>query len=331
MATRGKAAAARVAPLNRADPDGLACLMEAYLEALRSQNYTPSTCARREEHLSQFIRWCAERDLERPAQITLPILEAYQRWLYRYRKADGKPLAFSGQSQRLIAIRQYFKWLCRQRYAPFNPASELQLPRETKRLPRDVLSAREVEQLLGAVDLADPLGVRDRAILETLYSTGMRRAEALALDIGDVLVDRSVVFIREGKGQKDRYTPIGERALSWIEKYLVEVRSAHDCSRSENALFLTVYGERLLASTFGARVRRLMKAAGLENRGNCHLLRHACATLMLENGADVRFVQEMLGHASLSTTQRYTHVSIRQLQQIHQATHPAARKRSLSE
>lgn len=331
MATRGKAAAARAAPLDRRDPEGLACLMDAYLEALRSRNYTPSTCQRREEHLRQFIRWCAERDLQRPGQITLPILEAYQRWLYRYRKPDGKPLAFSGQSQRLIAIRQYFKWLCRQHHALFNPASELQLPRETKRLPRDVLSAQEVEQLLGAVDLSEALGVRDRAILEVLYSTGMRRAEVLALDIGDVLVDRAVVFVRQGKGQKDRYTPIGERALSWVDLYLRTVRPSHECSRSEDALFLTVYGERLLAPSFGERVRRLMKTAGLENRGNCHLLRHACATLMLENGADVRYVQEMLGHASLATTQRYTHVSIRQLQAIHQATHPASRKQSGSQ
>ncbi len=170
-----------------------------------------------------FERWAAERGLFEPVEITRPVLERYQRYLFHYRKKDGKPLSFSSQHSRLVPLRMWFKWLTRQNYLLHNPASELDLPRLSKPLPR-VLTAAEAETILQQPDIADPVGLRDRTILETFYSTGMRRVELVNLKLYDVDREAGIVTIREGKGRKDRVIPIGERAIVWIDKYLDEAR-----------------------------------------------------------------------------------------------------------
>ncbi len=145
------------------------------------------------------------------------------------------------------------------------------------------------------------------------------------LSVDDVDFDRGTLTVRQGKGKKDRVVPIGERALAWIDKYLREARPGLACGGADRTLFLTQLGESIVPEYLTHRVRRYVEAAELGKRGSCHLFRHAMATLMLEHGADVRYVQEMLGHANLGTTQIYTHVSIRRLKEIHSATHPGAR------
>jgi integrase/recombinase XerD len=167
--------------------------------------------------------------------------------------------------------------------------------------------------------------VRDRAIVETLYSTGMRRGELSGLDLYDVDFDRGWVTIRQGKGAKDRVVPIGSRALAWIRKYLDEIRPELVLRADEPVLFLSTTGERIPATSLTLLVRRLFVAAGVTKKGSCHLFRHAMATLMLERGADIRYIQEILGHSTLETTQAYTKVSIQKLKEIHEATHPGAR------
>ena len=177
-------------------------------------------------------------------------------------------------------------------------------------------------------DLGDSLGVRDRAILEVLYSTGMRRMELVGLELYSVDVERGTVMIRQGKGKKDRMVPIGERALSWIEKYVREVRPQLAMEPDDGVLFLTGDGAPITPGRLTHMVRAYVDAADIGKHGSCHLFRHTMATLMLEGGADVRFIQAMLGHARLDTTQIYTQVSIRKLKEIHSMTHPARMQRA---
>jgi integrase/recombinase XerD len=166
-------------------------------------------------------------------------------------------------------------------------------------------------------------GLRDRAILETFYSTGMRRSELMGLGLFDIDRERGTVMIRQGKGKKDRMIPVDERAIAWIDRYQTRVRPELVVERGNATLFLTQAGEAFTPDRLTQLVRGYVNAADIGKTGSCHLLRHTMATLMLENGADIRYIQAMLGHAELSTTQIYTQVSIRKLKEIHSATHPA--------
>ena len=165
--------------------------------------------------------------------------------------------------------------------------------------------------------------MRDRAILELFYSTGLRRSELIKLTLDDLSLTRKTLYVRQGKGGKDRLLPIGERALSWLVRYLDDVRPQLLTDINEPTVFLSDYGDPFRDSKLGDRVKRYMKHAGIDAPGSCHLLRHAMATHMLENGAEMRFIQVMLGHSTYQATEIYTHVSIRKLQDIYAATHPA--------
>ncbi|MBK8186903.1 MAG: tyrosine-type recombinase/integrase [Cellvibrio sp.] len=165
--------------------------------------------------------------------------------------------------------------------------------------------------------------MRDRAILELLYSTGIRRTELCSLEIVDISLSGLTLFVRKGKGGKDRLLPLGERAAKWIGYYLDHVRPQLLININEPHVFLTDYGEPFSESRLGDKVKRYLRKSEIDVPGSCHLLRHAMATHMLENGADIRYIQAMLGHSDLSTTEIYTHVSIRKLQEVHAATHPA--------
>lgn len=281
-----------------------------------------STVASRERSIARFIAWADERGITRPADITRAVLERYQRALYLYRKADGQPLSLTSQEALLNPLKTFFKWLVRENHILANPASELTLPRRPRQLPKTLLSVQQIEHVLNQPDVNEPTGLRDRAILETFYSTAMRRMELVHLTLYDLDLAHGTVMIRQGKGGKDRLIPVGERACAWLGKYLDEVRPKLATRTDERTLFLTDYGEAFEKNRLGDLVKRYLRHAGIA-RGSCHVFRHACATHMLENGADIRFIQVLLGHAELSTTQIYTQVSIQKLKEIHAATHPA--------
>jgi integrase/recombinase XerD len=302
-------------------------LLEQYLAWIEAQNFSADTVTTRRACLGYFLDWCHDRALENPAEITRPILERYQRALYHYRKKNGDPLTFRTQNQRLRAIKGWFRWLARQNYILHNPASELLLPRLENRLPKYILTAEEAEQVVEQPDITTPTGLRDRAILETFYSTGMRRMEVANLKLYDIDADRGVVMIRQGKGKKDRFIPIGERALKWINKYVGEARPKLLGSVEDGTVFLTNLGEPFQRAHLTTLVRGYLAKSKIGKMGGCHLWRHTVATLMLENGADIRVIQEMLGHAKLATTELYTRVSINLLKQVYLATHPAAQRK----
>jgi integrase/recombinase XerD len=260
-----------------------------------------------------------------PAEVSRPLLLRYQRHLFHYRKANGRPFSFQSQRIYLCAVRAFFKFLVRQSVLLYNPAGELDMPKTEVRIPRHVMTVAEAEAVLAQPNTKDGLGVRDRAIMEVLYSTGMRRLELLNLRVYDLDLERGTALVRQGKGKKDRMVPIGERALAWTEKYLREVRPRIVLDPDDGTLFLGMLGEPLVPTGLGVTLSRYIAQANVGKQGSCHIWRHTCATLMLEGGADVRFIQELLGHVSLRTTQVYTQVSIKRLKAIHSATHPSAR------
>ena len=305
------------------DGAGFAALATEFLEAMRVRNYSEKTVESRAHHLREFIRWCADRSLSRPAEITKPILERYQRHLYHYRKKNGEPLSFRSQHGCLVPVRALFKWLCRKNLLLANPAADLDLPRSEKRLPRHVLTASEAERVIALPAVNEVMGLRDRAILEVLYSTGMRRMEIANLKLYDLDQERGTVFIRQGKGKKDRMIPMGARAFGWVRRYLDDARPSLALTPDDGLVFLTNVGLVFEPNRLTQIVRQYVDRAEIGKTGACHLFRHTCATLMLEGGADIRFIQQLLGHEKLETTQIYAQVSIRMLKEVHTRTHPA--------
>ena len=324
MTRRAGQRAPQVIPGDRADLAGFPRLVDDFCEDMAARGYSPRTIGNRRAMLAFLAAWLAERGITRPTEVTRPVLESYQRHLFHYRKKNGDPLSFRSQSQRLLAVRAFFKWAARHRHVLHNPASEIELPRAERRLPRPALTQAEAELVLAQPDLADPLGIRDRAILEVFYSTGIRRSELAHLAVTDIDHERGTLLVRQGKGKKDRMIPIGQRALAWTGRYLAEVRPKLALGDDDGTLFLTAEGEPFSLDRLTQLASRYVKASGVPKAGACHLFRHTMATLMLEGGADIRYIQAMLGHARLDTTQIYAQVSIRALQAIHTATHPAA-------
>ncbi len=304
------------------DPDCFYHHMVRYLAFLAEKNYSPRTIETREAYLRYFVTWCDDRSLTKPQQIDRPILERYQRYLFYYRKRDGEPLSTRSQHSRIIPLRHWFSWLVKQGHLLYSPATDLELPRLEKRLPKAILTAREAETVIAVPDVGNTCGLRDRAILEVFYSTGIRRLELIHLTVHSIDAERGTLMIRQGKGKKDRMIPIGERALAWVESYKESARSELVSGRDDGTLFLSEWGEAFAPNAMTRLVRVYVEKSGVGKKGACHMFRHTMATLMLEGGADIRFIQAMLGHAELSTTEIYTQVSIRLLKSIHTATHP---------
>jgi integrase/recombinase XerD len=311
--------------LHDEDSEGFLAREAAYLQALLSKGYSKNSVKGYDHYLRKFRRWCIERGLTRPTEVTRSTVELYQRYLFEYRTKSGYPLSAQTQYSALSTLKVFYRWLSRQNMVVFNPVADMDMPRRPKLLPRNVLSAAEVEKVLSLADINDPIGLRDRAMMETLYSTGMRRSELGGLCIYDVDMTRGTVMIREGKGNKDRVVPIGERAVGWINKYLADVRPKLLARDDEKTLFLTRDGVPVTVDHLSGIVKVYVDRAELGKTGACHMLRHSMATLMLENGADIRFIQAMLGHTNLTTTEIYTRVSVGKLKEIHNATHPGAR------
>ncbi len=305
----------------------LSILADEYAEWMAQRNYAAVTIRQKRHHLVLFFAWCEERSLSRPSEITRAILERYQRHLFTRQTPHGNKLSFKTQSAHMITLQVFFKWLCQREHISSDPASGLELPRTGRRLPRGVLSQSEVEGVLNQPDTNKSVGIRDRAMMEVFYSCGIRRSELVNLAVFDIDMSNATLFIREGKGQKDRIVPIGDRALLWLQKYLDEVRPAFLANDMETALFIGQRGEPLSPGSIGIMVKDYMRAEGIEKPGACHLFRHSMATSMLENGADLRVIQAILGHSSLSTTQIYTHLTVQRLKEIHRATHPAKMER----
>lgn len=289
-----------------------------YLAAERglSVNYRLSV----QRTLERFADWCAEHDYS-PEDVDEPLLAEYHRWL----RGECR-LAASSCRISLVHLRQFFRYLAREKVLPSNPAALLECGRAGRPLP-ETLGAEAVNTLLQSIDPSDlPYGARDRAMLEMLYGSGLRVSELVNLRADQV--DWEENFLRiTGKGNKTRYVPLGGVAAKALRSYLAHARSRLlRNGRRADVLFLSNRGERLTRDRVRQIIKERARAAGLPENVYPHIMRHSFATHLLENGADLRVIQDMLGHASLSTTQIYTHVDQKRLVSLHQSFHPRGRK-----
>jgi len=307
----------------------LADVLAAHVAWMQTRGYARTTIAGRVTHLNRFERWCGRERLRRIRDVDLALLERYHAWISQRRRADGRPLSWSAVANQLTSLRMFFAWAFREQYVRKDPGVGLEKPRMPQRIPRAVLSRADAERVLAAADTRTKIGLRDRAIMELLYSSGIRRMELIQLDLGDLDLTRGVVLVREGKGRKDRLVPVGERAVEWIRSYLRGVRPSFTRRRDCGALFVTTRGTHIRPSRLTDRLHQYILRSGVAKHGSVHIFRHTMATLMHDGGADIRDIQELLGHAQLSTTQIYTRVSIRRLKLVHSRTHPASRSRSM--
>lgn len=234
-----------------------------YLENLAVRNYSPQTIESQTKQLRYFREFCYEQQIHRLDAITRDAVGIYQARLHAYRKIDGAPLAVSTQKQWLGAIKVFFVWLIRKGYLIANPASDLEMPRKEYRLPRVILSHAEMELVLAVPDTRTPFGLRDRAILEVFYSTGVRRSEMCQLNLTDVDFGREIVCVRLGKGKKDRFVPIGKRALIWIERYVIKARPFLGATQDKDSLFVGMQGKRVNPARLASHVHHIVQHAGI--------------------------------------------------------------------
>ncbi len=301
--------------------------VEEYLSWLRATNHAVATVRNQRSCLYRLLRWCAPFQIEHPAELSRERLERFRLTLFEARLRTGQPLAWGTQAEYLGSIKAFLGWAVSSGLLVSSAGVSMRLPKRPFQLPMSVLNSREAERVLRRPDSRSMLGLRDRAVLEVLYSTGLRRAEVAHLHVADIDQVRGVVLVRAGKGQRDRVVPCGKRALGWVRRYLKRSRPRLVGEVRSEFLFVSSHGTPMLLNRLSERVRRYVEAADVAKAGSCHLFRHSMATLLLEGGADVRDVQAILGHTNLATTARYTHVSIVRLQAVHARAHPAEQAR----
>lgn len=293
-----------------------------YLDHLRSRGLAERTIHGYLAEMRAFLRFLADRQVTEPHQITRDEVDAYQLSLFRRRKSNGEPLAVGTRQLKVISMLQFLRFLHKSQVILVNPGRHVYRPTTPRRLLPELPTEEQVLALLETPDVTTPLGLRNRAILELLYSSALRNKELRGLRILDLDLTRLELRIRKGKGSKPRVVPMGEPAANWLEKYMQDGRT-YFLRRPENSsVFLGVYGKTLSNGALCKMVRKHGKLARIPCHVTPHILRHSCATHMLARGADIRYLQEILGHASPETTQIYTQVARSQLREIHQRCHP---------
>jgi site-specific recombinase XerD len=265
--------------------------------------------------VGQFGLWCTAQELD-PVEITTRILRRYAAAL------GARDVVSSTVARKLAAIRALFRTLREHGLIPANPGDLVQAPKRPSKLPR-VLKADEVAELLDRIPTTTPLDVRDRALFELAYACGLRAEELVNLDHGSLDFDAEEVRV-EGKGNKTRIVPIGEAAARALARYVERARPALQTDRAEPALFLSKSGRRLSTSDVRRRLKVWARRAALQGGAHPHALRHSFATHLLDGGADLRTIQELLGHSSISTTQIYTRVESARLKSAYARAHPRA-------
>lgn len=286
--------------------------------------FAPKTVASYRAVLWQYVAWLDAHDLTLTTVISAD-LAAYQRDLVAARKADGQPYSADAQMQHVTVLKHLYGFLVRRGVVLANPTGLLVYPRVEQRLPRGILAQRDVRALLDAADDRTPLGLRDRAILETLYATGIRAGELVRLTLRDVDTDDRLLRIVLGKGRKDRTVPLTRAAAGAIEAYLAQGRPRIRGARTSPSLFLALRGGRLYSSALCELITAAVERAGVDRHATCHTFRHSAATHLLKGGADIRHIQQLLGHTSLATTERYTRVEISDLKEVLRRAHPRGR------
>lgn len=298
--------------------------IDEFLTYLRfEKGLADNTIAAYRRDLAVWQRYCSQRGIS-PGGAASEDLTDYLGFL-RSKAADGAAYSPASVARMLVSLRSFHRFLVREGHASVDPTAKIGSPKRPKSIPK-AIPLEDVERLIESPG-RDNLGKRDRAILESLYGAGMRISELVNLDLDDVDLDEGTVLIRSGKGGKSRRVPIGRAARAALGDYITTVRPqlAAKSPAPGAAIFLNSRGGRLSRQGCWKILRRYAEMAGLENRVSPHTLRHSFATHMLDAGADIRVVQDLLGHASLATTQVYTLVSDSKLREVYYSSHPRAR------
>ena len=285
---------------------------------MQGLNRSPATIKLYTYGLKTFFNYLAEHNLADISKVTWQNIEAYQAWLIRIRRYTGSTIEVKAK-----CVKRLFEYLCKAGAILRNPAESVRSPRLEKPLPKSILTLREVNILLSTPDTNSNIGLRDRAILETFYSTGMRLSELCNLSLPDIKAEEGIIHIRKGKGSKDRIIPIGKVACQCIQSYLNSARPLFTKgNNAETSLFVGLAGRRIHHLIVQRGVKGYAAQAGIAKHVTPHILRHTCATHMLNNGADIFFVQQLLGHKRLDTSQRYLKVVQADLKKMLKQFHP---------
>lgn len=290
-------------------------LVEEFLGYLASiKNYSPNTLISYQYDLKDFVEFCGS--LSDKEEENLEKLKQYLEYL---KKRKYNPFSIA---RKISSIKSFFKFLEVEKGINAGFLLFLESPKLPFRLPK-VLSLEEIEKLLNAPDLNNSLGYRDRTMLEVLYATGLRVSELIGLKLENINLELGLVRIL-GKGSKERLVPMGDYALKFLKSYLENIRPIFENEKSKNFVFLNRRGAPLTRQRFWQIIKEYAKKCGLEDKVSPHVIRHSFATHLLQGGADLRALQMMLGHASLSTTQIYTHLDYKKLKEIYEKHHPRA-------
>jgi len=312
---------ARQARLNPAD---LGALLGAYLARLRALRYSRATLRALGSSLPRFLGHLKRERVRDVRAVSERHIVSYARRLATLETRQGQPFTTNTRRSALSKVRGFFAFLLRAGVVLRDPTAAVPMPRP-HRLPRPVLSEAQARRLMAAPHPSSRTGKRDQALLEMLYGSGLRASECLSVDLGDLDLARMTLLVRDGKGRRDRVVPLSGRAAVALDAYLRDSRPELANSAREHALFLSKYGRRLSQTQLQSVVVQHARAAGIPTRTAPHALRHACATHLLEGGADVRHVQAILGHRCLETTALYTHVQVKALAKVIERSHPRER------
>ncbi len=309
-------------------------LLADYAKWIRLQGFAEGSAKDHRDKLARFFAFARDRGAVDAArridfdQIDTETIADYQAHLFEVvSEKTRKKLSTATQINQLSYLEAFYRFLKTTGRVVVDPTEIIKLPRQPKPLPAALLTTEEIRRLLALPDLHTPVGFRDRVMLEVFWATGMRLGEAIGLHVSDVRFEEGLITLRAPKGRKDRSIPIGEGALAWLREYLENVRPhlVKDDSKTGSApshLFLSRFGRRLDHSSVFYKLQSYQRRAHLKKHIGTHTFRHTLASDMLRRGADLRHIQEMLGHGNLTTTQRYLHIVKAELKKVHGRTHP---------
>lgn len=307
--------------------------LEAYAEKFKEYllvlNYSTRSIEIYGYYVRQFFKYMGEMGLTDLAGLNPADIRDYQTHLWEKASERGRPYSASAQNNALQGVRVLFRVMKGEGYLTSDPTKDIPRARLPKRLPRSVLTQGEMRKLLNAPNVHTVLGYRDRALMELMYSTGLRRSEVEALKVEEVDFEGGYVRVNNGKGNKDRVVPLGRIAQKYLENYLKVIRPKLEKDPQERGLFLGQYGNPLTDDVIWRMVKQYGRKAKITKNVSPHTFRHTCATLMMKNKANLRHIQELLGHSSLLSTQVYTSVSIADLKEAHRKYHPRERERGI--
>jgi len=304
-------------------------LLFSFKEYLQALGRSRATVELYTDQARNFLQAVAADDIK---AVTKTHIETYIEGLYNHKTDKGKPYTTGTICTKVRAVKRLFEYLEDANIIFINPAEAITEPPKDKTLPRHVLTRKEVQALLDQPNLGLMTGIRDRAILEVFYSTGIRLRELCALTVFDADLTGGMLRVNKGKGGKDRVVPMGRHAVKALREYITKARPRlTKKNRKERRLFINRYGNPSSVQVVGIMIRTFARQAGIKKQVTAHALRHTFATALVKNGADIRAVQKMLGHADLATTQQYIRALGLDIKAVHQKTHPREKDKAAKE